>query len=435
MKRFISISVILFSLFLNSCTTENPVSSDTQKGGITLNIDRAHKPANVVEITATLTRENHDPVIGTLNLLSDTTAQITMNDLAAGSWHLKVDAADEDSEVVYTGEKDVEILAGITTQVYLTLVPTGAGEGNIYIYVTWGVPASSDWIDYAYNPVLTSQNNYWDYNGVWQGKVLYDNGIYKMWYMGLADNAEGNIGYAESVDGNSWTYPFSDPVLAHGNYGDWDAVCVSPGTITKNDGIYKLYYYGFADQYSNWSIGLATSEDGINWTKYPDNPILSGTSGWEYQIAATSIIKVDSVYYLYYYGKNSPVYKIGLATSMDGINWTKYSGNPILSATEPWENSGVYYPSVIREDEQFIMVYSNVNPNSAFGMATSSDGINWIKKSGNPFFEKENTANNWGIGSIGYPWFMKLNNEYRIYYSGTLPDNVVHRIGFVKKSY
>lgn len=434
MNKISSILIILLSLYLNSCTTETPVSpTGEQQGGITLNIDRVHKPTNVVSVTAYMTREGYDTLSGTLDLVSDTTADITFNDIAAGSWHLKVDAADEESVVVYTGETDVNILAGITTQVYLTLEPTGQGTGNIYIFVNWGVPPNTDWIDYSGNPVLSSQNSYWDFNGVWQSKILFDEGIYKMWYMGLANNAVGCIGYAESVDGVSWTRPIPNPVLFPGSYGSWDATCVSPDAIIKEDGIYKLYYNGFDNQYSHWNVGLATSTDGINWTKYPGNPVLSATSGWEFQVVASSVLKIDGTYYLYYYGKNSPAYKIGLATSSDGINWTKYSGNPIMIATSPWENTGIYYPSVILENGQFKMIYANVNPQTAFGLAISDDGINWEKSTSNPIFEKYNTSNNWGVGAIGYPFFMKFNNEYRIYYSGRLPNSDVFRIGFVSK--
>ena len=342
-----------------------------------------------------------------------------------------MDASDEENVVVYTGETDVNILAGITTQVYLTLEPTGAGVGNIYIYVNWGVPPNTSWIDYPDNPVLSPQYNWWDFNGVWQSQVVFEDGTYKMWYMGLVNNAVGYIGYAESSDGINWTHPYSDPVLYPGNYGEWDATRVAPGAIIKEDGIYKMYYSGFNDQYSHWDIGLATSSDGVNWTKYPGNPIIVGTTGWEFQVVATSILKVDGTYYLYYYGKNSPEYKIGLATSADGINWTKYPGNPIMVPTSSWENTGVYYPSVIEDNGIYKMVYSNVNPNTAFGMATSTDGINWIKNNNNPIFEKQNTSNNWGLGAIAYPCFVKLNSGYRIYYSGIPVNSMIFSIGFM----
>ena len=53
MKRIISSVLILFSLILYSCSSDIPVSpQNNQSGGITLNIDRVHKPANVVSVTA-----------------------------------------------------------------------------------------------------------------------------------------------------------------------------------------------------------------------------------------------------------------------------------------------------------------------------------------------------------------------------------------------
>ena len=435
MKRSISLLVIFISLIISSCTTDIPVSpnKDSQQGGISLNIDRVHKPDNVISVTAYLTREGFDSLSGTLNLITDTTADITFNDISAGGWHLKIDAADEDTVVVYSGETDVTILAGITTQVSLVLQPTGAGKGNIYIYVTWGVPQNTNWIDYPNNPIMSPQYNYWDYDGVSQGKILFDGGTYKMWYLGLAGGGVAHVGYAESTDGISWTRPYSDPVLSPGNYNDWDAGSVAPGVVIKEDGVYKMYYVGWRDQNLNWSIGLATSSDGINWTKYSNNPVLYGTAGWEYQIAATSLLKINNTYYLYYFGRNFPEYKIGLATSTDGINWSKYSGNPILIQTESWELTGVYNPTVIEDNGTYKMIYSNAAPNTAFGMATSTDGVNWSKSINNPIVKKQNTSNNWGAGGIGYPFLMKFNNEYRLYYSGKIENSEVYRMGFTSK--
>jgi hypothetical protein len=49
-----------------------------------------------------------------------------------------VNAKDSAEVVLFTGETDIQIFAGFTTQVNLVLEPTGAGFGNIYIWVTWG---------------------------------------------------------------------------------------------------------------------------------------------------------------------------------------------------------------------------------------------------------------------------------------------------------
>lgn len=439
MKKLLILSLILSLtlLFFAGCTKNSNIPTQpnqNKKGSILLKIDKTNAPENVVEVDANLTRTGYDPIFASLNLLSDTTAEITLSDIPAGDWHLTVNALDSSSVIVYSGETDVTILAGVTAQIYLTLNPTGNGFGNIYIHVGWGTPQNTNWTDYTNNPILSPQNNYWDYDGVSECKILYDNGVFKMWYLGLADGGVANVGYAESSDGISWSRPYSNPVLTPGNYGEWDASSIGPGAIIKENGEYKMYYVGWSDQNSNWDIGLATSPDGINWTKYSGNPILYGTTGWEYQIVPSAVVKINDTYYLYYYGRNYPEYKIGLATSTDGINWSRYEGNPILSPTESWEGSGVFQPSIIFENGIYKMVYGNSTA-SGFGMATSTDGINWTKSTGNPFFTKNDTHNDWASYKIAYPFFIKTNSEYRVYYTGlNYPDSPL-KMGFAKKPF
>ncbi len=421
MKRIIPFVIFFFSLLLNSCSTDTTVSSNNvDQGGITLNIDRIHKPDNVVSVTAYMTREGFDTLSGSLNLLSDTTADITFNDLSAGGWHLKVDAADEENTVVYTGQADVNILAGITTQVYLTLEPTGAGKGNIYIFVNWGVPGNIGWIDFENNPIVVKYNTGYDLMGVGECYVLKDENNYKMWYTGLTTSGVGYGFYAFSSDGLNWTRYSSTPVLFPGPYGSWDSYHLSPGPVIKEDGIYKMYYSGWQETDGIWYIGLATSSDGFNWVKYAGNPIISG-GDWDYHIGAQSIIKKGATYYMFYTGSPANyggyIYHIGVATSSDGYSWQKYSGNPVMSETEPWEGSAVAFPSVIYDNDQFQMVYEGVKQqNSAFGFAYSDDGYSWTKDSNNPFFKTEDCTNEWN--KIIYPTYIKVENSRSVYYTG-----------------
>ena len=66
-------------------------------------------------------------------------------------------------------------------------------------------------------------------------------------------------------------------------------------------------------------IGMATSSDGINWTREPSNPVLDmgPTGAWDEKgpFVPSALIK-DGVYYLYYLSGSSPNEAIGLA------NWT-----------------------------------------------------------------------------------------------------------------
>lgn len=434
MKKLFVLFSFISVLFYQSCTTD-PVSNEPKDSGkILLKIDKQNAPESVVLVKAYLTRQNYQTITGVLNLQSDSTADLLLNNIDAGLWHLKVDAEDSNGIVLYSGESDVQIFAGYTAQVHLTLSPTGNGTGSIYIYVGWGVPANQNWIDYHNNPVIIPVgNNYDNVGGVAQPVVIYESGIYKMWHIGLGrvggEPWKAYIHYKESVDGINWS-SLPNPVMYPGT-NTWDSKTVSPGAVIKENGIYKMYYCGYSNENGNWHIGLATSEDGINWTKNPQ-PILYGTAGWEYQIIPSAIIKMNSTYFLYYTGRNYPQYMVGLAISNDGVNFTKYSGNPVLTPDQSWEASGVLDASVINENGILKMVYVNSN-SSGFGFASSSDGLNWIKENSNPFYTKMNTANNWGDDYIAYPWLVKTNNEYRIYYSGIGDNSAIFKIGFISK--
>jgi predicted GH43/DUF377 family glycosyl hydrolase len=428
--------VLVVLLIFSGCKDEvTPPSNTVQDGKITLKIDRQNTPQNITTVTAYLIRPNFGTITGTLNLLSDSTADLTMNDIAVGPWHLKVDAADSAGVVKYSGETDVTIIEGQTIQVNLTLVPVAGGTGNIYLYVTWGT-LPGEWVDYPGNPILYGINGY-EINGAYQGKVLFEGDKYKMWFTGLNPGGVGFIEYAESIDGKNWTRPVNHPVLYPGNYDSWDQYSVLMGAVIKVDNQYRLYYCGRYSQYSGWHIGLATSTDGINWTKHPD-PVLYAGSGWESKISVSDIIQKDNTFYLYYDGlvydppSTYIQYKIGVATSQDGITFTKSNLNPILVPSQAWEGADILSSSVIYENGIFEMVYMNNSLIWGFGKATSSDGITWTKDINNPFFTAEDTYNHW-TSWVGFPYYRKLNGQYTIYYSAEFPNHIV-KMGLATKN-
>jgi len=432
MKYITLISSYLLILLFTSCEQNQPTSpaiDDHQSGKLFLKIDRANAPESVVWVEAFLTRQAYDTMSSTMNLLSDSTADLLLENIQAGEWHLQVDAKDSAEVVLYSGETDVQIFAGFTTQVNLVLEPTGEGVGNIYIWVTWGNTTSANWTDFNGNPVLVNSGNYWDYSGVSQPKVLVENNLYEMFYTAQGSPYSGYIGRAFSSDGISWTSN-NNPVLSPGSPGSWDETAVCAATVIKEEDGYKMYYHGWSDPWGPWHIGLATSPDGNNWTKYP-YPVIYASGGQEFQIAPSSVIKIEDTYYLYYSGMNSPYVDIRLATSADGINWTKYSGNPILTYDKTWEGMGIYYPTVYQKNNEYAMIFMN-GSGTGFGKATSPDGINWTKDESNPFFTKYDTHNNWGLGKIAYPNFIRVNTQDRIYYSG-YPYEPPFSIGFVSK--
>lgn len=156
---------------------------------------------------------------------------------------------------------------------------------------------------------------------------------------------------------------------------------------------------------ADWQdVGIAIQEgvDG-DWDRY----LWGGFSN--------SMIKKDGTYYLYYQG--STYYdntcesvanrSIGVATSTDGLNWMKYAGNPIIT----WQNMGsieegaVSAGAWIGSDGK---VYIYYGANSGKGCSVSADGRLATSSDGLNFTDQETVIsgldpNIWGSGDEVFP--------------------------------
>lgn len=414
MSKLIFSSLVLI-LFFSSCTKDSTMNSpnDTSKNGtLILKIDKENAPSNVITVTAKLTRSGFSTITSQMNILTDSTASLLMNNISIGTWNLTVEGLDIQNVVQYRGTTQVTVLENSVTNVSLVLNPVSSGVGSISILVSWnnGGITPTDWIDFINNPIVISLLNNNSYV-LGQPAVVFDGAKYHMWFTEVYSGASTDIYYATSVDGLSWQRYSTIPVLTRGDSTSWDSRSVQPGAVMKDGQIFRMYYFGYSFPEGDWKIGLALSTNGINWTKLQE-PVFS-ISGQ--RIAASAIIKVENTYYLYY-TRFTP-YGVYLATSSDGLSWTNFSNSAVITQTQNWETQGVYEGNVIYEDNLFKMVYMNVASN-AFGFATSTDGKLWEKSSSNPIFTKANTVGNWANYQIAYPYLVRAGNELRIYYCG-----------------
>ncbi|KKP70169.1 hypothetical protein A2X44_00475 [candidate division CPR3 bacterium GWF2_35_18] len=171
---------------------------------------------------------------------------------------------------------------------------------------------------------------------------------------------------------------------------------------------------------------------------------------WDYYHTgyAPSVIKDGTTYKMWYSGSNNTNWRIGYATSTDGINWTKYDGNNCgsttgdgcifdLSANGNWDDLHLYGISVIKEGETYKMWYSGHDGSTMrIGYATSTDGITWTRNSGNNclgtlgdgcLFTKA-VNGNWDDAHTYYPYVIKDETIYKMWYTGHDGSNV--RIGY-----
>ena len=205
-------------------------------------------------------------------------------------------------------------------------------------------------------------------------------------------------------------YP-SNPVLSP-TKNSWDSMLTAYGSVLKDQQDYKLYFTGQRTKYDH-QIGLATSLDGQNWEKHKANPILRpGTPGsWDdYYIWCPMVWKEGNTYHMLYSGANSSYIKqVGYAYSSDGINWTKYENNPVFNEPNPWAHNKTEGWGIIKADETYYMYYNSLGPSRReIGVATSKDLIHWLPYQNAPIF-----ATGWGYNWAQYcPWPFKYNGHY-----------------------
>ncbi len=230
---------------------------------------------------------------------------------------------------------------------------------------------------YPQNPVFgPGAAGSWEQSNINYVDVIYDASVYKMWYAGCTGN-NCDIGYATSPDGIAWTRYAGNPVL-NATAGAWDANVGNPRVI-HDGGLYKMWYSG-DNLAGSIRLGYATSPDGIHWTKYSANPVFAATQSWEAgAITAPVIVHGSLGYTMWFAGEGtSGAWSIGYATSTDGINWTAYAGNPILSASLPYEASNLFPMTVLQGATGYELYYGCGYPGHECH-ATSSDGIAWTR--------------------------------------------------------
>jgi len=83
----------------------------------------------------------------------------------------------------------------------------------------------------------------------------------------------------------------------------------------NSDGTYVMGYSSIKTQTSPSEIGFASSSDGVNWTPYGENPVITyRSSGWDNAgVGRAMTLVVGKEYYVYYDGQQKDgAFRIGL---------------------------------------------------------------------------------------------------------------------------
>jgi len=282
----------------------------------------------------------------------------------------------------------------------------------------------------ASNPVLnTGTSSSWDEMGVYSPSVLWLNGSYHMWFSGTDASFTSAIGYATSANGTDWTKLVTNPVLTKGAPGTWEATSVGFASVIPDGGGFKMWYTGTSGSIRR--VGYATSPDGITWTKYPGNPVVDvGAIGdWDAsRVSNPTVAKVGSTYHMWFSSSISPAGGIGHATSLDGINWSKDGGNPIIPGGRTTWDDTLFAPFVLFDGSMFQMWYTGCNSAQdicQIDYARSVDGSTWSKRG---VVLTMGSSGDFDSGLAGYPTVMMGTPYFRMWYTGSGSDEL-YRIG------
>ena len=160
-----------------------------------------------------------------------------------------------------------------------------------------------------------------------------------------------------------------NPVFCGTGKDTWDKNIRERGYILRQNGTYHLWYTGYNDDSSDTKfLGYATSNDGLNWTRYPDNPIFK--KSW---VEDMQVVKYKDIFYMFAEGRNDIAHML---TSPDGIHWRDQGDLDIRKTSGEPIDAGPYgTPFVWIEKEKWFLFYER--DDSGIWLAVSTDGKVW----------------------------------------------------------
>jgi len=248
-----------------------------------------------------------------------------------------------------------------------------------------------NFVAYKDNPVFSGTGkDSWDKNIRERGYILFEEGLYKMWYSGYNHEIaeEKYLGYATSKDGNKWEKYSDHPVFSE----KW----TEDMFVIKYEGIYYMFAEGKHD-----IAHLLISEDGINWEEQGNLIILTTKGDTIPPPYGTPTAWIENDKWYLFYERNDM--GIWLAQSSDNLTWINILDEPVLNlGPGKYDIAAVAANQVVKFKDKFYMYYHATDrldwqhPDShvewTSNLAMSADLIHWKKYPGNPIVEGDHSS-------------------------------------------
>ncbi|MEX2168330.1 MAG: hypothetical protein WD851_03395 [Pirellulales bacterium] len=287
------------------------------------------------------------------------------------------------------------------------------------------------WDKSPQNPVLSLTPGAFDSHNIFGPAIAKHDGTYYLYYSGGPsgpltgqDYINHQLGLATSNDGVNFT-KLGQPLLPLGVRDDFHA---TPALLRDPQGNLQRDDDGTWHMFYNGNraddVEHATSLDGIHWTKDPHGAIFE-------KAYAPNLMQVGDEYWMYYIHKPAAGnWEVRLATGPDIYSMQPHSNNPVIENSQPWEASHLVYPYVFQDDGVWVMFYAGYwdgplgGQKTAIGTATSADGVNWTKNPDNPVFTPTPGSPYDSVYTSSQA-IIRDGDVYRMFYAGRV--NSIHK--------
>ena len=238
-----------------------------------------------------------------------------------------------------------------------------------------------------------------------------------------------------------------DPVIPLGKLGCFDQHGIFPMNVVRLGGRIHGYTSGWTRRVAvsvDTGIGLAFSDDdGRTFTRIGDGPVLAASLHEPFLVGDPFVLAGDGLLHMWYiFGVRwtrfstdaapDRVYKIGHATSEDGVHWRKDEGQRII-ADVLHEDESQALPTVIRIGTRYHMFFcfresadfrTRKGRGYRLGHAWSNDLANWTRDDGAGGLELSSSG--WDSEMMCYPHLFECGGRISLLYNG----NAFGRHGF-----
>lgn len=233
------------------------------------------------------------------------------------------------------------------------------------------------------------------------------------------------------------------PILSLGDLGTFDEFGTYPVSVIRHGGRLRAYYGGWTRCESvpfNVAIGCAESEDGgATFTRLGPGPIIGYSPDEPFVMSGPKVRRFGDKWYLFYIagrkwklvdGRPEPVYRIRMATSPDGLCWTKAGRDLIPPRIE--QDEAQASPDVFFRDGRFHMFfcyrysegYRGHSRGYRIGYAVSDDLLTWQRDDLQAGLAP--SPDGWDSEMVSYPHVFEVDGRTYMAYLG----NQVGREGF-----